>query len=864
MKHLYFTLLTIFFFATANAQIVNIPDANFKAKLIALGKDTNADGQIQVTEALAVTFLSVNNASISDMTGIEAFTNLQILRCQYNQLSTLNVQGLTNLTGLKCNNNQLPTLNVQGLTNLGELQCQNNQLTTLNVQGLTNLQYIDSIFNQLSILNVQGLTNLSNLYCNNNQLTTLNVQGLTNLVELRCYNNQLPILNVQGLTNLSTLICNNNQLTTLNVQGLTNLIDLSCSSNQLTALNVQGLTNLIDLSCSSNQLPALNVQGLINLKYFDCSYNLLPTLNVQGLTNLINLYCSSNQLPAINIQGLTNLKNLDCSSNLLPTLNVQGLTNFQNLACSSNFLLTLNVQGLTNLQALYCENNQLTSLFIKNGRNETIVFSGNPNLTYICADDDQITSVQNLATGYGYTNCNVNSYCDFTLGGIFYTINGTNKYDSNNNGCNAFDISFPNLKSNITNGTVSGSIIANTSGGYSIPVQAGTHTITPVIENPTYFTVSPATTTVTFPAAASPFSQNFCIAPNGIHHDLEVVVIPLLPARPGFDATYKIKYKNKGTSSETATLVFNYNDAVLDYVAATLAPTTQNIGSLSWNIGTIAPFQSGEFVVRLNVNSPQETPAVNAGAILNYTATINGLSTDETPIDNTAALNQMVVNSFDPNDKTCLEGNTINPSMIGKYVHYKIRFENTGTFPAQNIVVKDMIDVSKFDISSLQMIDASHSCTTRINGNKVEFIFENINLPFDDANDDGYVVFKIKTKSTLVVGNTISNQANIYFDYNFPIVTNTATSTFQALKNDAFVFENEFVLYPNPAKDLLHIEVKNEIEMTSISIYNMLGQVVLTTTNPSNTIDVSNLKTGNYFIKVTTDKAIATSKFIKE
>ncbi|WP_396144261.1 T9SS type A sorting domain-containing protein [Flavobacterium sp.] len=343
-----------------------------------------------------------------------------------------------------------------------------------------------------------------------------------------------------------------------------------------------------------------------------------------------------------------------------------------------------------------------------------------------------------------------------------------------------------------------------------------------------------------------------------------MVVIPLLPARPGFDADYKIKYKNKGTSSETATLVFNYDDAVLDYVAATLVLTTQNVGSLSWNIGTIAPFQSGEFVITLNVNSPMETPAVNSGDILSYAATINGLNTDETPIDNTAAINQTVVNSYDPNDKTCLEGNTINPSMIGNYVHYKIRFENTGTFPAQNVVVKDMIDISKFDISSLQMIDASHSCTTRINGNKVEFIFENINLPFDDANNDGYVVFKIKTKSTLVVGNTISNQANIYFDYNFPIITNTATSTFQSLNNDAFVFENEFVLYPNPAKNLLHIEVKNEIEMSSISIYNMLGQVVLTTTNPSNTIEVSNLKTGNYFIKVTTDKGTATSKFIKE
>jgi uncharacterized repeat protein (TIGR01451 family) len=780
MKHFYFKLLSIFFFVTANAQIVTIPDANFKAKLIEQGVDTNNDGQIQVTEALAVTSLGLSYASISDMTGIEAFTNLTELTCGNNQLTTLNVQGLTNLYWLRCGNNQLTTLNLQGLTNLHWLECFENLLTTLNVQGLTNLQY---------------------LYCSGNQLATLNVQGLTNLLYIYCQNNQLPTLNVQGLTNLQALYCDNNQL---------------------------------------------------------------PNLNVQGLTNLQNLYCFNNPLTSLNLQGLINLRELRCENSQLSTLNLQGLTNLQNLACGNNQLTTLNVQGLTNLQELFCDNNQLTSLFLKNGLNEFIIFSGNPNLTYICADDSEIASLQNLATLYGYTNCTINSYCNFTPGGIFYTINGTNKIDEDNNGCDALDISLPNFKFTITDGTNTGGLIADATGNYTIPVEAGTHTITPVLENPAYFTVAPATATVTFPVDISPFAQDFCIAPNGVHHDLEVVVIPLLPARPGFDADYKIKYKNKGTSSETATLVFNYDDAVLDYVAATLVPTTQNVGSLSWNIGTIAPFQSGEFVITLNVNSPMETPAVNSGDILSYAATINGLNTDETPIDNTAAINQTVVNSYDPNDKTCLEGNTINPSMIGNYVHYKIRFENTGTFPAQNVVVKDMIDISKFDISSLQMIDASHSCTTRINGNKVEFIFENINLPFDDANNDGYVVFKIKTKSTLVVGNTISNQANIYFDYNFPIITNTATSTFQSLNNDAFVFENEFVLYPNPAKNLLHIEVKNEIEMSSISIYNMLGQVVLTTTNPSNTIEVSNLKTGNYFIKVTTDKGTATSKFIKE
>jgi hypothetical protein len=100
-----------------------------------------------------------------------------------------------------------------------------------------------------------------------------------------------------------------------------------------------------------------------------------------------------------------------------------------------------------------------------------------------------------------------------------------------------------------------------------------------------------------------------------------------------------------------------------------------------------------------------------------------------------------------------------------------IRFENKGTAEAQNVVVKDMIDTSKFDVSSLVVTQGSHPFVTRITEtNKVEFIFENINLPFDDATNDGYVAFKIKTKPSLVVGDSFSNTASIYFDYNFPIV----------------------------------------------------------------------------------------------
>ena len=280
----------------------------------------------------------------------------------------------------------------------------------------------------------------------------------------------------------------------------------------------------------------------------------------------------------------------------------------------------------------------------------------------------------------------------------------------------------------------------------------------------------------------------------------------------------------------------------------------------------LAPFESGEIIVTLNLNSPTETPPLNAGTILTYTATCNGNNVDETSADNTFNLNQTVVNSYDPNDKTCLEGETIDPDMIGKYVHYMIRFENTGTFAAQNIVVKDIIDTTKFDILTLQMTDTSHSCVTKISdNNKVEFIFENINLPFDNATNDGYVVFKIKTKPNLVIGNTISNSANIYFDYNFPIVTNTATSTFQTpLQNDTFVFDNYFSIYPNPADNILNISSKLSTEISSLSIYNVLGQLVQTNTKPSKSIDVSDLKTGNYILKVVTAAGVSSTKFSKE
>ena len=167
-------------------------------------------------------------------------------------------------------------------------------------------------------------------------------------------------------------------------------------------------------------------------------------------------------------------------------------------------------------------------------------------------------------------------------------------------------------------------------------------------------------------------------------------------------------------------------------------------------------------------------------------------------------------------------------------------------------------------MSTLELIDASHSCVTRItNPNKVEFIFENINLPFDDANNDGYVSFKIKTKPNLVVGNSFSNLANIYFDYNFPIVTNNYTTTIQntlGLQENELI--NDVVAYPNPVKDFLNF--KTEHPILKVEIYDNSGRILSSNSVSENKVDLSNLKTASYILKLYTEKGIVNIKVIKD
>lgn len=770
---------------TAEDEIIDIPDVNFKNALIEQGVDTNNDNEIQISEAENRTLLAISNQGIKSLEGIQYFINLVTLSAFDNLISSVDLSALTKLKSLSL---------------------ANNSLTSLDISLLTDLEY---------------------LYLNNNSLASLNVGTLSNLIQL------------------------------------------DCSYNSLTSLDISNLLNLENLNSGVCNLSSIDIGSLNNLKILSLHYNELTELDITNVPNLVRLACNSNQLTSLDLSNLPNLENFNCQVNPFTELDFSALPNIKYLTCGHSYLSMLDVSNLTKLEQLNCGNTpNLTTLIIKNSSLETNYFLFNiPNLNYICCDDFEVSTINEIINNYGYTDCEVNTYCTFKPGGKSYSIQGQYLFNEDGSSCDNAMPFKTSMKYKVENNTSNGVFISNDSGFYKNFFKEGEYTITPILENLNYFTISPSAITINLQTNTNTLNQNFCITPNGTHNDLEISILPINRARPGFDTNYKIVYKNKGNQTLSGSIELDFQDNLMDFNTSNPIVDSQSTNLLTWNYNNLAPFESKEILITFNINTPLETPSVNDGDILNFSANIYPKSDDETETDNTFTLNQTVVNSFDPNDKTCLEGNTIIPDLIGEYVHYLIRCENTGTAEAINIVIKDIIDTTKFDISSIVITDSSHSMETKINDNVVEFIFENINLPYDDANNDGYVAFKIKTLPTLAVGDVFENDAEIYFDYNSPIVTNKfqtkIENTLGLNKNN---YNKTLKIYPNPAYNHVIIDSKEPIE--SLAIYDISGRLIAMNSFLKNKItaevSISNLLSGTYFIKVKTEQGEHVTKFLKK
>ena len=654
------------------------------------------------------------------------------------------------------------------------------------------------------------------------------------------------------------------------------LIDsLNVSSSSIANISgLQSFSNLKRLRCNSNAISGnVDLNALNQLVYLQCNSNQITGLNVTALSNLKSIYAYSNLLTNIDLSQNNLIEQLSISSNNLTELTLDNLTQLKYLDCGANQIETLNCNNNPNLESIYIQSSVLKYLFIKNGVDESTtmdpgswleLFCCSPNLEYVCCDDIQYENVVQQIVQFQLFNCQVNTYCSFTPGGNYNTINGQIQFDADNNGCDVNDGGQPNIRININDGINQGATFTDVNGGYEFFTQAGNHSITPIIENPSFFTFSPTTATITFADNNNnTATQNFCITANGVHPDLEIVIVPFVPARPGFEAIYKIVYLNKGNQvlSQQYGINFFYNQNLMVYTSSTVTPSSIGVGSTSWDYANLQPFESREILVRIAINAPTDANPVNIGDVLTFTSTIMPQNGDENTMDNLFILNQTVVGSYDPNDITCLEGDIVSPTQIGNYLHYNINFENTGTALAENVVVKIEVNPADFDINSLQLMNTSHPVDARIRGNVVEFIFQNILL---DSGGHGNILLKIRSQSNLVQGDLVAKKANIYFDYNFPIETNEAETVFQALNNPSFEQDTTVKVYPNPASSM--VTIKSNYNIKTIELYDVQGRLLQTDliNNSETTLDITSKSKGIYFLKIVSEKGIKVEKLVKE
>ncbi|GEP52052.1 hypothetical protein FNO01nite_27240 [Flavobacterium noncentrifugens] len=420
---------------------------------------------------------------------------------------------------------------------------------------------------------------------------------------------------------------------------------------------------------------------------------------------------------------------------------------------------------------------------------------------------------------------------------------------SGNTNCNA-GLDFPLRKIATTDGSNTYESFTDYTGNYHISIpNTGTFTTSALNNLGSNFSSDPTAVNTNSSGSATQYTNtNFCISSATNYSDVNVKILPLATARPGFETSYRIVFQNYGSTSLNGNINLAFDAAKMAFISATQSPDNANSGTLLWNYTDLLPFQESYIDLKFNVFPP---PAVNQDDSNTLTLTANPIAGDATPENNTAIFNQVIVSSFDPNDKTVLEGAYINATQASDYLTYITRFQNTGNAPASFVIVKEMLDAD-LDWSTFEPVGASQNYSVLLkNGNELTTSFLNIYLPDSTSNEPyshGWFAYRIKPKTGFAVGDVASSNAAIYFDFNPAVITNTVSTQISVLgltkAND-----NTVKFYPNPASDRIYFS-GSDLKNKNYKISDVSGKIINTGKIVDGFIAVDQLEKGIYFLKV--------------
>lgn len=342
--------------------------------------------------------------------------------------------------------------------------------------------------------------------------------------------------------------------------------------------------------------------------------------------------------------------------------------------------------------------------------------------------------------------------------------------------------------------------------------------------------------------------------------------------RSGFNTTIWLDAFNEGCVPTSGNLILIL-DSLVNYNSASPVPDYINGDTVIWNFTDLI-YDSLHITPDIHINVPA---SVNTGDTLCFNVIISPLSGDADTTNNNKTYCFVVVNSFDPNDKTVYPQGECDQNYVLKNepLTYTVRFQNTGNADAVNIYILDTLDLN-LELSSVRILGYSHYVFTEVlPGNVLKFRFDNIMLPDSSSNEPeshGYVVFEINPIISAPNYSTIENTAFIYFDFNAPVVTNTTINTLVNIIPlcDVGIIETELnhvMIFPNPVNQELTILLNDEFENINIEITDITGKLIYqfnSNNSKSLLLNMTTYQNGPYFITVSSNDFKSTFKIVKQ
>lgn len=335
--------------------------------------------------------------------------------------------------------------------------------------------------------------------------------------------------------------------------------------------------------------------------------------------------------------------------------------------------------------------------------------------------------------------------------------------------------------------------------------------------------------------------------------------------RPGFNFDIYATCRNEGTVATSFVLRF-FKASNTSWVNFSSSPLQLINDTAFFYVANLQPGANQKIIMTLRLDQQ---------AIIGSIVPINGKANPENVIDingknNLSHLFLKVVGSYDPNDKAVFPEGAVTTEMVAdtQRMTYTVRFQNTGSFPAEFIRIKDKMSPN-LDLGSFRIESSSHPMKWTIEGRTIEFYFPDIQLPDSTSNESGshgFVKYSINLNTNLKLQDSVENFADIYFDFNTPIRTNTTLT-----KIDVKVSSNSIIpsfscqVSPNPTHSNLTIgwDYFNN-DLAKLYIYDLNGKLLMSQESyiPS-IIKIDELLAGTYIILIKVGDGFGRASFVK-